>query len=271
MKRGGPGAALGATAIALLFAFLAAPRVTLAGESVRVLAAASFRDCLTALADSFTAHGGPPVVISSGSTGGLYAQIVAGAPCDLFFAADSARPERLAAEGWAREVRPCARGQLVFCARQAWPNPGGHAGGVAVVLDQLAKDPGTRLAVADPDLAPYGLAARQTLDAVGRFAAWSDRLVTGRDVGQTWQFLAAGAVPAAFVARSQVEALRRTDPAAVPGTVILVPADLHLPLVQSVAVRADAPPAADRFLDFVLDPDGAAVLAAFGFLPVPQP
>ncbi len=78
----------------LLVLMLIVPRGTTA-EPVRVMVAANFRECLQALTEQYTARTGMEFKISHGSTGQLYAQIKAGAPCDLFFAADTARPQKL--------------------------------------------------------------------------------------------------------------------------------------------------------------------------------
>jgi molybdate transport system substrate-binding protein len=137
-------------------------------------------------------------------------------------------------------------------------------------LDQIVLEGRDKLAITNPELAPYGRAAQQVLAALGRDQALADRLVMGQDVGQTWQFFHTGAVPVALVARSQVESLRRTHPGQVPRTVIRVPWELYDPLIQEVVTSREAPPAAQAFLGFVRGDEGAAILHSFGFLPPPK-
>ncbi len=250
--------------LSLLFILACTPR-GVSAEPVRILVAANFRDCLQVLAEQYTAQAGTQFRISNGATGQLYAQIHAGAPCDLFFAADSERPQLLVDEGWAAAQgrMTYAIGKLVLYSQYADPNPGEN--NIGLVLDSTLREDGAHLAIANPDLAPYGRAAVQVLRALGRFEAMEPRLVRGQGVGQTWQFVHTGAAQLGFVSLAQIRAATRTGRDLKASLVILVPPDLYDPISQQLVISQDAHPAARPFLDFVLSPAGAVVLEEFGY------
>ncbi len=257
-------------AVFLLVLLMIVPGRTTAAP-VRVMVAANFRECLQVLAEQYTERTGTEFKISHGGTGQLYAQINAGAPCDLFFAADSARPQRLVADGWATE-QDCstyAIGRLVLCGLKPYPNPDGNMD-VEQILQYVMRQETGRLAIANPDLAPYGRAAIQVLQRTGQNEAWQDRLVRGQNVAQTWQFLHTGAAPLGFVAHSQVMAAQLSGQDIKMGTAIVVPLELHDPVVQQVVVARNAQPGAREFLAFLFSAEGHAVLRKFGYgMPTP--
>ena len=205
----------------LLIALLSLPGLAGAGE-VRVAVAANFVPTLRQLADEFTASTGHRVTISSASTGKLYAQIVNGAGFDLFLSADAERPERLEREGYgiAGERFVYALGRLALWLPQhhAVEDPGD------IMLSPAVR----RIAIANPRLAPYGLAARQVLQAWGLWDEVQSRLVRGENIAQTLQFVASGNAQAGFVALSQLRAM--SDPPA--GVQLTLPASLHEPIAQ---------------------------------------
>ena len=224
---------------------------------VRVAVAANFLAPLQALAEAFEAAGGPPVRISSGATGQHYAQIVNGAPFDVFLAADQARPARLVGEGLAlRESRfTYAEGRLVLWARPEAELPeAGFAG--------LAGSSPRRLAIANPRLAPYGAAARAALQASDQWQALQPRIIQGQNVGQALQYLATGNASHALVAASYVHRDGRP-----PGAWVAVPSHLHAPIRQDAVqlVNAPAPAAARRFLAFLRGATAAAIIERFGY------
>ena len=131
----------------------------LRAEEIRVAVAANFRPCLDVLVEEFEASTSHEVVVASGSTGRHYAQITAGAPFDIFLAADSRRPRELEASGHAVSgSRFCyARGVLILW----WPTPPTPA--PTNLQDALTSPHLKHLALANPRLAPYGEAAREAL------------------------------------------------------------------------------------------------------------
>jgi molybdate transport system substrate-binding protein len=179
------------------------------------------------------------IAISIGSTGKLYAQIQQGAPLDLFFAADEERPNQLVQAGLTLgPAQPYTQGRLVFWHPKDAKRP--------ELPNQVKQS--TSIAIANPRLAPYGLAARQTLDGLGWNPPHQVSLITLENVGQTWAIVASGNASAGFVALSQIREQRLPE-----HTYTLVPEHLHEPIVQAaVIIGATAKPeAAAHFLNFV--------------------
>ena len=225
-------------------------------EPLRVAVAASAGPALKELARQYEQSRGDRVDVVVGSTGRLYAQIVNGAPFDLFFAADSERPESLVVMGLAepesRWVYAVGRLVLWIPGRKEWQGRG---------LVEVLKDPLLRkLAVANPRTAPYGRAAVEALEAMGS-PVEGDRLVFGEDVGQTLQLVATGAASGGLVSWSQMFGGRISADRAE----WVLPAELH-PEIQQQAVRLSRSrhPASSDFLLFARSPAGIAILADWG-------
>jgi len=255
--------------LVLLLLIGGAPRLA-NGAEVRILVATNFRDCLQELADVYAQQTGQSFKISSGSSGQLFAQIVAGAPCDLFFAAGTVRPQRLVNEGRAaaKDRLTYAIGQLVLAGRGVDPAAGGST--IAFAIDHVLLQSNTKLAIANPELAPYGRAARQVLKSYDRWEPAQAHLVRGQNVGQTWQFLASGAAQLGFVSLAQVLAAERTGNGFRLGTKILVHRSLHDPIEQQVVVLKAASTEARNFLAYVLGPEGKAIRLEYGYRISPE-
>lgn len=227
--------------------------VAMAGE-VRVAVATNFAPTLQQLADDFAAHSGHRLLISSASTGKHYAQIRNGAVFDVFLAADVARPQRLEQDGLAVAGSrfDYAHGRLI-----AWL-PGLDA--VDDVRAALSDPHVQRLAIANPRLAPYGLAARQVLEGWGLWPALRARLVRGENVGQAFQFVATGNAQAGLVALSQLLDL---DPSK-RGAWREIDAGQYAPIrQQALLLRGDA--AAESFLSYLRSPRARAIIGAAGY------
>ena len=205
-------------------ALLAAAPAARAGE-VHVAVATNFAATCEAIASDFTADSGHRVVISSGSSGKLTAQIEAGAPFEVFLSADADRPKRLEASGLAVAGSrfPYALGRLVL-----WSARADLVDAEGAVL---AGGGFRHLAIASPELAPYGAAARVVLERLGHWERLAPRLVRGEDIGQTFQFVATGNAELGFVALAQL--VGRDDGSRWP-----VPAELHAPIGQHAALLA---------------------------------
>ena len=240
------------------------------GAEVRILVAANFRDCLQELADVYAQRTGQTFKISSGSSGQLYAQIMTGAPCDLFFAADTVRPRRLVEEGRveAKDRLTYAVGQLVLAGRGIDPAAGGST--IAFAVDHVLLQKNAKLAIANPELAPYGRAAQQVLESCDRWEPAQAHLVRGQNVGQTWQFLESGAAQLGFVSLAQVLAAERRGDNFRLGTKILVHQSLHDPIEQQVVVLKAASTEARKFLAYVLGLEGKAIRLEFGYRMPPE-
>lgn len=229
------------------------------GADVQVAVAANFAAAMTELAAAFEQATGHRAVVSLGSTGRFNAQIRNGAPFEVLLAADAATPAALERDGHAVSGTrfTYALGRLVLWSRD--PTRVDATGAV------LRRPPGdNRLAVADPRLAPYGVAALQVLDALGVRAAWAPRLVQGDSVAQAWQFVATGSVTLGLVARSQVAAGGRAGAA---GSGWLVPASLHEPIRQDAVLlaRGRGRPAARALVEFMGSSEARRIIAAHGY------
>jgi molybdate transport system substrate-binding protein len=203
-------------------ALLAAAWAAHAGE-VHVAVATNFAVTSEVIGRDFSAASGHRVVISSGSSGKLAAQIESGAPFEVFLSADAARPRHLEERGLAVAGSrfPYALGRLVlWSAKPDFVDPTG---------DVLAGDAFRHLAIANPELAPYGAAAREVLLRLGHWQRLEPRLVRGEDIGQTFQFVATGNAELGFVALAQL--VGRAD-----GSRWLVPEELHAPIEQQAAL-----------------------------------
>lgn len=240
---------MSAPAVRLLLALAALPCAAPAAP-LTVAAASNFAAPAAELAAAFAASGGPPVRVVTGSSGKLYAQILAGAPFDVLLSADQEKPAALAASGagLADTRFTYAVGRLALYSSA--PD--------AAVEGGRALRGGGRLALANPRLAPYGRAAMETLEALGLGDFPARRMATSENVAQAWQFAASGNAPLGFVALSQT--LARPG-----GAVWLVPESLHAPIRQDAIALARGAPAARDFLAFLRSPAARRIIKAAGY------
>lgn len=243
---------IGAHALVLLIALLLGNRV--AAETITVAVAANFADTLEVLAAEFEQHSGHQVRLVRGSSGRHFAQIVAGAPFDLFLSADAERPleliERLQLP--ADRVKTYASGRLVL-----WSSSDSSA---ESLLNQLNSLDFRILAIANPRLAPYGQAAMEVLRALHldeALDATSGRLVRGESVAHAFQYVATGNADLGFVALSQVLAAERDS-------YWLVPDDLYQPIVQQLVILTDRAPVA-QLLSFLASPPARQIIEEAGY------
>lgn len=225
-----------------------------AGE-VRLAIAANFHDTAEHLAAQFEGTTGHSTRISYGSTGKLYAQIRHGAPFDAFLAADQARPQRVEQDGLGVPGSrfTYAVGKLVLWS----PDPAAFAD-----PEGYLRSGGFRhLAIANPRTAPYGLAARQTLEHLGLWATLENRLVRGESIAQAFQFVATGNASAGFVALAQT----RDDHDS--GALWEVPATHHEPIAQQAVLleRGRNNEAARAWLDFLRSREAQDIIRQYGY------
>lgn len=229
----------------------------IAGEVV-VAVATNFLLPARKISAEFEADTGHSVVLVAGATGKLATQILAGAPFDVFLAADQARPELLIAKNAAMaESRfTYAIGTLVLWSRDALPLTG-------TAIETLDMTRVTRLAMANPKLAPYGLAAEQTLDRLGMLKTLSGRIVYGENIGQTFAMAASGNVTVGLIAKSQLSSLADDQR----GHWIDVPGSLHDPILQDgvLIMRAKDNVAAHSFVSFMKSDTVAKITDQFGY------
>ena len=172
---------------------------TVAAEEVRVAVASNFLSTMKILTSNFEHDTNHRIIIISGSSGKLYAQIQHGAPFDVFFSADQHRPRLLEKEGVAIKGSrfPYAVGRLTL-----WSPETNfiHTDGKTALTQQSF----AHLAIANPKTAPYGRAAEQTLRSLGLWERIKPRLVYGENIAQTFQFVSSQNAELGFVAHSQV-------------------------------------------------------------------
>ncbi len=221
--------------------------------NVRAAVAANFMSAAREIAAAFEDSTGDKPLLSFGSTGQLYAQIVQGAPFDVFLAADRERPERAERGGLAvaGSRRTYAVGRLVLFSR----DPGRATGPASLRNADLQ-----RLALANPALAPYGRAAVEVMRALGLEEFLQERLVIGMSVSQAHQFVRTGNAELGFLALSQVAGTAD-------GSRWLVPEDLHAPIRQQAVLLESGRgnPVAARFLDFLGSETAAEILRRHGY------
>lgn len=224
---------------------------------VSVALAANFSAPMQKIAAAFEQDTGHKAVLSTGATGKFYAQIRHGAPFQLLLAADQTTPERLEREGLAVAGTrfTYAIGQLVL-----WSTEPGLVDAEGAVL---RSERFTRIALADPKLAPYGAAALETLDKLGLRQQLQSKFVQGENIAQTYQFVASGNAPLGFVALSQVFADGRIRE----GSAWIVPAELHNPLLQdAVILKAGADnPAALALADYLRGEKARSIMQSYGY------
>jgi molybdate transport system substrate-binding protein len=226
-----------------------------AAETIAAVAA-NFAPAIARIEPAFEQATGHDLTVVFGSSGKLAQQIEHGAPFDVLLSADALRPQVLAKSGAgvASSRFTYAIGRLAL-----W-----SADPAAIGADgpaYLRTGAFRHLAMANPAVAPYGVAAQQALEALGLWSGVQDRLVRGEDIGQVYAMVASGAAQAGFVALSSVLAGER------PGSRWDVDPALHDPLRQDaiLTARARDNPAARAFLDFLRSPRAHAIIESAGY------
>jgi len=210
-------------------------------DEVRAAVASNFSVAMKALTVEFEKTTAHHVVLSFGSTGKHYAQIKNGAPFDVFLAADAARPALLENQGIANagSRTTYARGKLVLWTSKPDVND---------VQDILLNSQDVRhLALANPKLSPYGMAAQQAMVELNVWPKLQAKIVRGENIAQTFQFVHSGNAELGFVAYSQVVNPKRS----VQGSFWMPPQSLYSPIDQQAVLLNDKQASKDflKFLD----------------------
>ena len=240
--------------VALMTACLSARAA--AADEIRLAVATNFTETMDALVALFEQSSEDTVLVSAGSTGNHYAQIRNGAPFDAFFAADVERPTLLEREGFAVAGSRFlyAVGKLVL-----WSPRANFVDADGRVLE---RGEFRFLAIANPELAPYGAAAREILMARDLWSSLQPKIVRGQDIGQAYSFVHTGNAELGFVAYSQVK-----KPAGeVAGSYWVVPEELYEPIEQEAVLLRDVR-AAREFLEFVKSAAARGVIRSYGYGP----
>jgi molybdate transport system substrate-binding protein len=243
--------------ISSVFATLLLASTSGHADTFQIAVAANFAAPLKSIAALFEQETGHRVQSTTGATGKFYAQIKNGAPFDVFLSADEETAIRLEKEGDAvvNTRFSYATGRLVL-----WS---ARAGVVDAAGDVLKTGKFSHLAVASPKLAPYGVAAVETLTRMGLLAAVEPKFVIGESLGQTYSFIETGNAELGFVALAQVIENGNIKS----GSGWLVPADLHRPIVQDAVLLRHGKDnaAAQAFLHFLKSEKIKALIRDFGY------
>jgi molybdate transport system substrate-binding protein len=225
-----------------------------------VAAAADLSSALKDIADSYEKKTGVKVRLSFGASGALTQQIQNGAPFDIFFSADMDYPRRLIASGEAdpNSLYQYAVGRLVLWVSADSPLDVEHQE-MNILLEPSVK----KIAIANPQHAPYGRAAVAALKHAGLYDRLADRLVVGENVSQAAQFVESGNAQAGFVALAHASAPAMRGK----GKYWQIPADYYPPLVQGVVIlsRSQHKNEAAEFLSYIKTKDVAEVWRKYGF------
>jgi len=220
-----------------------------------VSAASDLTPAFTEIGALFEAQTGVPVDFNFGSTGQLTQQIEAGAPVDVFAAANVSYIDQLDEKGLILSDTkvPYARGRIVVWTRADSPLD-------ITDLNQLTSPDIAHIAIANPDHAPYGVAAREAMQSVGVWDTVQDKLVLGENISDTLRLAESGNVDVAIVALS----LSINGD----GQWTLIPEDVHEPIDQALAVIKSTKheEEARAFAEYVNSDVGRDVMRGYGFV-----
>ncbi len=222
-------------------------------DSVNVAVAANFTDAANEIAAVFAQASDHEAILSFGATGQFYTQITQGAPFQILLAADDERPTQAVEEGYGVDgsVFTYAIGQLVLYSIED---------GKVTGPETLETGDFQQIAIANPETAPYGKAAVETMEALGVYENLRSKIVQGQNIGQAYQFVETGNAEVGFVALGQVS---QTDA----GSRWLVPQEHYEPIRQDAVLlkTGENNPAAAAFLEFLQGDEATAIIEKFGY------
>ena len=222
-------------------------------RSIRVAAASDLQNVLPGLVEAYREESATEVVLTFGASGQLTEQIKAGAPFDLFLAANRNYVDDLAKLGLIvpDSVATYAIGSLVIAVHKDAQD--------VEVLDDLNRPEIKRVAIANPDFAPYGAAARQALRASGLWDRLQTKIVLAETVRQTLQYVQTGNAEAGLVSQASAD---------VSGVrIVAIEAKLYDPIIQNLGIvkGSENREEAERFRRFLLGNQGRAMFSSHGF------
>jgi molybdate transport system substrate-binding protein len=235
------------------------------GQTLSIAAAADLVFCLDALDTEFKkTHPDADLKVSTGSSGNFVAQIQNGAPFDVFLSADMKYPRELVSAGQADAgtLTPYALGRIVLWTTRPDVD-------LADGLNSLRAANVRKIAIANPDHAPYGRAARQALEHEKLWEALQGKLVIGENIAQTAQFVQTGNADAGIVALSLVLAPQTRGV----GKYVEIPDAFHAPLEQGLVITRHGAgnPLAIDYLKFLRTTQARAIFDTYGFRLPPAP
>lgn len=232
------------------------------GAPVLIAAASSLRFAFAELVQAFARGSDAGIKVSFGSSGNFSRQIQQGAPYEIFFSADERSIENLVKADITRgQGDVYALGRIVLFAAPGSPiagRPGLKALGEAVAANTIK-----RFAIANPDHAPYGHAAREALASAGLWEQMRPRIVLGENVAQAAQFATSGSADGGIFAHS----IAKAGVVGGTGGYALLPETLHAPIRQRMVLLKRATAKAAAFYAFMKGPVAGEILAQHGFAP----
>jgi len=226
-------------------------------EDIQVAVAANFAAPMQVIARNFEAETGHRLHLAFGATGKFYAQIRNGAPFQVLLAADDETPAKLEKEAM---TQPGSRFTYAIGKLVLWSAKPGYVDDQGEVL---RKGDFNKLALANPKLAPYGLAAMESITRLGVLNAVESKFVQGENIAQTYQFVSTGNAELGFVALSQV----MKDGRIASGSAWIVPASLHAPIRQDAVVLANGKgnAAAGALMKYLKGDKARAIIKGYGY------
>jgi len=243
----------------VLSVFSSRQEVRAQGKEIRIAAAADLKFAMGELSEQFEKRTGTAVNVTYGSSGNFFSQMRNGAPFDLFFSADIEYPKKLEAVGFAETgtLYEYAEGRIVI-----WTPADARLDVVKLEWNALLDASVEKIAIANPEHAPYGRAAVAALQKAGIYESVKSKLVYGENISQAAQFVQSGNAQAGIIAMSLA-----VSPALRDGKRWEIPAKMHPALQQGAIVLKDArnKDAARAFLEFVKSTAGRTTLSKYGF------
>jgi molybdate transport system substrate-binding protein len=238
---------------------------TRAEDGPTIAAAASLRYALDEIAAQYEQKNGQKPRITYGATGNFVQQIEKGAPFQVLFAADDESVKKLATENLTDGAPGIfARGQISIVAPKG--SPVAIDGELKGLSEALAAGKVAHFAIANPDVAPYGRAAREALQKAGLWDKLAAKIVLGENIGQAAQFATTGAAEVGIIAQSLAVSAEMAPKI----TAAVIPESWHEPIDHGMALIKGAGAPARAFAAFVKGAEGRAVLERSGFS-VPGP
>jgi len=247
------------TALCAVLAISTAPSPAEAGE-VTVAAASNFSRPAQEIAAAFEQQSGHRARLVFGSSGKIFAQISHGAPFDVFLSADRAKPAALERQG---RTEAHSRFTYAVGALALWA-PKINRG---LDFQDLTAPAVGRIAIANPDLAPYGAAAREVLRSLNLYQQLGPKLVRGENIAQTYQFVASGNADIGFIAASQLPPQGQKQGQKPAGSVKVIDGARHRPIEQDAVLLKSAAdnPAARAFIAFLRSAPARKIIRAHGY------
>ena len=217
-------------------------------QDLKIAVASNFIKPIKEIATLYENSTGTKILISAGSSGKHYSQIIHGAPFDIFFSADTLRPYLLEKNGIAKYGRySYAKGILVL-----WSNTIGLNSNIENLIFE-------HIAIANPKLAPYGKAAKQYLNNIGLWKKFSNKIVMGENISQTFQFVKSKNAQVGLVAYSQIISSGILDK-----NFIKISSDYYKPIIQQLVI-INSNSITEDFIKFVQSDVVQKIIIKYGY------